>query len=67
MISKKIETFGWYGAGWSVFGGTGDRDFYPPSDTSAQKEWLAGFKAAWVECPDDEAIDSILHGDGMGG
>ncbi len=25
------------------------------------------FGAAWAECPDDEAIESILHGDGRGG
>ena len=28
---------------------------------------LAGFGAAWAELPDDEAIGSILFGDGIGG
>jgi hypothetical protein len=39
----------------------------PLNDMEAQGEWLGGFDAAWVECPDDEAIASILEGDGMGG
>lgn len=68
-MPEKIREFGWFGAGWAVFkGGTDDDDFYPPlNDMEAQREWLGGFGAAWVECPDDDAIKSILHGDGMGG
>jgi hypothetical protein len=68
-LPERIADFGWFGAGWAVFkGGTADPDFYPPlDDTDAQREWLAGFGAAWVECPDDEAVESILNGDGMGG
>lgn len=68
-MPKKIEDFAWYGAGWAVFkGGVTDPDFYPPlNDMEAQREWLGGFGAAWVDYPDDAAIDSILAGDGMGG
>ncbi len=36
-------------------------------DIKAQQERLDGFGVAWAECPDDEAIESILHGDGRGG
>ena len=68
-LPEKIKAFGWFGAGWAVFkGGVTDPDFFPPlDDIEAQREWLGGFGAAWVECPDDEAVDSILDGDGMGG
>lgn len=68
-LPEKIQDFGWFGAGYAVFkGGTQDPDFYPPlNDMEAQRQWLGGFGAAWVECPDAEAIDSILHGDGSGG
>lgn len=49
-------------------GSTKDSDFYPSlNDMAAQREWLGGFGAAWAECPDEEAIESILHGDGRGG
>jgi len=42
--------------------------FYPPlDDDDPPQQWLAGFGAAGVECPDDVAIESILNGDGMGG
>jgi hypothetical protein len=68
-MPEKIREFGWFGAGWAVFkGGTDDDDYYPPlNDMEAQREWLGGFGAAWVECPDVEAMDSILNGDGTGG
>ncbi len=68
-MPDKIKDFGWYGAGWAVYkGGTADLDFYPPpDDIEAQQEWIDGFVAAWSDCLDDEAIDSILHGDGSGG
>jgi len=68
-LPDKIKDFGWFGAGWAVFkGGTEDPEFYPPlNDMEAQRQWLGGFGAAWVECPDDEAVESILHGDGTGG
>lgn len=64
-----ITSFGWYGAGWSVFRcETDDQDYYPPlDDLKAQREWLDGFHAAWVEYPDEEGILSILYGDGTGG
>ena len=68
-VPDKIKDFGWFGAAWAVFkGGTKDSDFYPPlNDMAAQREWLGGFGAGWAECPDEEAIESILHGDGRGG
>lgn len=61
--------FGWFGAGYAVAkGGTAPDDYYPPlNDMEAQHEWLGGFGAGWVECPDEEAIASILFGDGSGG
>lgn len=47
-------------------GGTEECD--PPlNDIQAWIEWLAGYGAAWVECPDEGAFISTLHGDGMGG
>ncbi|MCP4993217.1 MAG: histidine kinase [Gammaproteobacteria bacterium] len=55
----------WFDAGWAVFKGTDDPGFYPPlNDMVAQREWLGGFGAAWVEYPEDEIITSILNGDG---
>jgi hypothetical protein len=68
-MPDKIKDFGWYGAGWAVFkGGTADPDYYPPlADIEAQQEWLDGFSAAWADCLDDQAVESILHGDGTGG
>jgi hypothetical protein len=60
---------GWFGAGYAVAkGGTAPDDYYPPlNDLEAQREWLGGFGAGWGECPDEEAIESILFGDGSGG
>jgi hypothetical protein len=51
--------FGWFGAGYAVAkGGTAPDDYYPPlNDLEAQREWLGGFGAGWVECPDEEAIE----------
>jgi len=68
-MPEKIQEFGWFGAGYAVGkGDVRDPDFYPPlNDMEAQREWLGGFGAAWVEYPEDEAIESILHGDGMSG
>jgi hypothetical protein len=68
-MPEKIRDFGWFGAGYAVAkGGTDDPDFYPPlNDMEAQREWLGGFGAGWAECPDIEATDSILFGDGTGG
>ena len=61
--------FGWFGAGYAVAkGGTAPDDYYPPlNDMEAQHEWLGGFGAGWVECPDEEAIMSILFGDASAG
>ena len=60
---------GWFGAGYAVAkGGSAPDDYYPPlNDLEAQREWLGGFGAGWVECPDDAAIESILFGDGSSG
>ena len=42
--------------------------FCPPlDDDDPPRQWLVGFGAAGVECPDDAAIESILNGDWMGG
>jgi len=69
VLPDKIKDFGWYGAGWAAYkGDVMDPDFYPPlSDIEAQQEWLDGFEAAWSDCLDEEAVESILHGDGTGG
>ena len=63
------DDIGWFGAGYAVAKcGNVPEGWYPPlNDMVAQIEWLAGFGAGWVECPDGEAMDSILNGDGMGG
>ncbi len=68
-LPANIADFVWFSAGYAVFGAeTSDRAFYPPlDDDEAQRHWLAGFGAAWVECPDDAAIESILNGDWLGG
>jgi hypothetical protein len=66
LLPDKISEFGWFGAGWSVFHGTTDPDYFPPlNDMEAQRQWLGGFAAAWVEHPDQD-IDSLLNG-GEGG
>ena len=59
----------WFEHGWSVYKGElqDDKYFPPLNDMKAQRWWLAGFGAAWAESPEDEAIDSILSDDGMGG
>lgn len=55
----------WFGAGWSVYKGSTGEDCFPPlNDMDAQRAWLGGFGAAWVEYPDAEASASILLGDG---
>jgi hypothetical protein len=57
----------WFGAGWAVYKGSAGDDCFPPlNDIEAQRAWLGGFGAAWVEYPDAEATASILFGDGMG-
>lgn len=67
-LPSRIAEFGWFGAGWAVLkGSTDDPDFDPPIDDSAALyHWLAGFGTAWVECPEGEAVESILNGDGLG-
>ena len=58
----------WFDAGWAVYKGSTGEDWFPPlNDREAQRAWLGGFGAAWVEYPDDEARASILMGDGLGG
>ena len=67
-LPSRIAEFGWFGAGWAVCkGGTDDPDVYPPiDDCEALYHWLAGFGTTWVECPEGEAMESILNGDGLG-
>jgi hypothetical protein len=44
----------WLGAGIAVFQGSTDPGDFPPlGDETAQRHWLAGFSAAWDECPAD--------------
>jgi hypothetical protein len=59
----------WFGAGEIVFKeGSLDETHFPGlDDQDAQLKWLAGFGAAWAECPEDEAVPSATNGDGMGG
>ena len=58
----------WFDAGWAVFkGNTGDEWFPPLNDMEAQRWWLAGFGAAWVEYPITEAVQSMLFDDEPGG
>jgi predicted RNase H-like HicB family nuclease len=63
--------FGWFGAGYAVAkGGTAPDDYYPPlNDMQAQREWLGGFGAGWVECSDGDfdVMLSTLLGDGSVG
>jgi hypothetical protein len=45
--------FDWFGAGWSAFHFPVHPDAFPPlDDREAQRAWLAGFGAAWAECPE---------------
>ena len=46
---------GWFSAGAAILDpATNDPDVYPPlADESAQREWLAGFEAAWWALPED--------------
>ncbi|ADC64087.1 hypothetical protein [Allochromatium vinosum] len=58
----------WFGAGWAVYKGSMGDDCFPPlNDIDAQRAWLGGFGAAWVEYSDADGSASILIGDGMGG
>jgi len=65
----EISEFGWLGAGFSAFFQAPiDPDYLPPlDDPLAQSEWLDGFAMAHAERPDEEAMESILYGNGMGG
>ncbi|SDX54729.1 hypothetical protein [Thiocapsa roseopersicina] len=62
---------GWFGAGYAVAkGGTAPDDYYPPlNDLDAQREWLGGFGAGWVECTDGDldVMLATLFGDGSAG
>ncbi len=63
------DSLGWFDVGWAVYkGDVNDVDYFPPlGDMEAQREWLGGFGAAWMEYPDAASMQSILDGDGMGG
>jgi hypothetical protein len=63
------EDIDWFSRGWAVYkGDLRDSEHFPSlNDMEAQRWWLGGLGAAWADTPDDEAIESILDGDGMGG
>ena len=64
---KKPE-YGWYGAGWaSLKGGTVADIHMPPNESGSLKKWIDGFLAAHAEYPDEDAMESIMNGDGTGG
>ncbi len=64
----KEAEYGWYGAGWASFKGDKVAEIHmPPDESDALKEWLDGFLAAHADYPDDEAMESIMNGDGTGG
>jgi len=65
----KEPGFGWYGAGYACMKGEEVTDMLMPplDDEQGLFRWLDGFAAAHADYPDDEAIDSMLFGDGMGG
>jgi hypothetical protein len=59
----------WFESGWAVFKEERwDADFFPPlNDMEAQRAWLGGFGAAWVDASDeagsvDEALVRVLVG-----
>jgi hypothetical protein len=61
-IAETSERQSWFEAGWSVGQDGVDEGRFPPlNDMEAQRSWLGGFGAAWVECPDaGELVDEVL-------
>jgi hypothetical protein len=59
----------WFGKGWAVYkGDMRDAAYFPPlNDMEAQRWWLGGFGAGWVEDLNDAAVASVLLGEGMAG
>lgn len=66
-------TVDWFEAGSAIFDGIVDDPAWypPPDDTTAQREWLAGFGAAWCaladlpapatgEDPRRDTLDTVL-------
>jgi hypothetical protein len=58
-----------FDVGYAAFrdGPAGPHCFPPLDEPEAQRHWLGGFGAAWVECPDDATLDAIRNGDWLGG
>jgi len=55
----------WLGAGWSAFHFPVPPESFPPlDDDEAQHAWLAGFIAAWAECPDPAPNQHVSWGVG---
>ena len=58
----------WFGAGWYAFHFPVSPDNYAPlDDRAAQRDWLAGFGAAWAECPEAAQRESARSGFGLCG
>lgn len=59
----------WFDVGYAAFrdGPSGPQCFPPLDDPEAQRHWLGGFGAAWVECPDEATLNAIRDGDWLGG
>ncbi len=58
----------WFGAGWSAFHFPVPPDAYPPlDDRGAQRAWLAGFDAAWAECPEATQRERVRSETGLCG
>ena len=58
-----MQTEDWFDVGWDAYkeGGRDPESFPPLNDMEAQREWLAGFGAAWASGPDDlESVDEAL-------
>ena len=58
----------WFDAGSAIFDGvTNDPSFYPPlNDIEAQRAWLAGFGASWIEfpeCPETDVFPDRRRGE----
>lgn len=58
----------WFDAGWAAFHFPVHPDFFPPlDDRTAQRAWLAGFGAAWAECPESVQREHVSWGVGLCG
>ena len=61
-MSVERATRDWFDVGWDAYkeGGRYPESFPPRNDMEAQRAWLGGFGAAWVEASDEEAVDEAL-------